>query len=515
MDDVTKEAEEDFDTVANEVVVGGAVDLLLGERVFPGGIAIEDVSFLARVFTGEDFGDGLAHDTLGIRGATRGEIHGEFLRRGISASCWFNLHKERKNICTEDLFAFGEAVTEVAKGLLGLIVLTKVFDTELLFKLDETGIADEHPCINVRAGKEGVEVVMVAGNETADGIFKCCRGVITGLADAFIEGLQFLGGKAAKVLAHETDAAVAEELSPAEGQEGVAGFERSLDAINGTAGGKAVVEAGLDLPGEKAAEVSLGDVGPRAEGIWFTHGVGHKDVDDLLGEAGEFADMGAEDGLDLAHGVQAVEGKVEGLVVLQCRAGGVAIGDDIEDGLGHGGGAKLGHGVFGGLDSFGVFIFLAATGATPEAVAIIAAIVGIPEKNGPKLRGGQNTFAAQGLSGQTPGFGVRVLKAGDGGGEHALGQQILLHAQDTRPRGADVTALTAIAAPLGGQAFVRLKNDSAASLHNGLTPILFGNRPPNGGVAQIQRHIDFSVENASVFAQVLRRRIKPLWWLSF
>ena len=316
VDDVTKEAEEDFDTVANEVVVGGAVDLLLGERVFPGGIAIEDVSFLARVFTGEDFGDGLAHDTLGIRGATRGEIHGEFLRRGISASCWFNLHKERKNICTEDRFAFGEAVAETAEGLLGLFVLTEVFDTEGRIELGKAGIADKHVFVGVRAREKGVEVVMVAGNEISNGFLEVTRSVTTGLADALIERLQFCGDKGAERLAHEADADVAEEFGPAEGKEGIAGFERSLDAIDGTTRRKAVVEAGFDLSGEKAAKVGLGNLGPGAEGIGLALRVGHEGVNDLLGEAGEFADMGTEDGLSLLHGVQAVEGKVEGLVVL-------------------------------------------------------------------------------------------------------------------------------------------------------------------------------------------------------
>ena len=149
----------------------------------------------------------------------------------------------------------------------------------------------------------------------------------------------------------------------------------------------------------------------------------------------------------------------------------------------------MGHGVFGGLDLFGVFlIFLAATG-TPEAVAIVATVVGIPEEDGPKLGGSQHAFAAQGLGGQAPGFGVRVLESGDGGSEHALGHQIIFHAQDTRPRGANVTTLTAIAAPIGGQTLVRLEDDGAASLHDGLAPILLGNGPPDGGVAQIQRHI--------------------------
>ena len=376
---------------------------------------------------------------------------------------------------------------------MGLFILAEVFNAECRIELGEAGIADQHIFVGVRAGEEGVEVVMVAGNEVADGFLEVARGVTTGLADALIERLQFRGGKGTERLAHEADADVAEKLGPAEGQESFAGFKRGFYAIDGTTRGEAVVETGLDLSGEEAAKISLGDVGPSTEGIGLTLGVGHEGMDDLLGEAGEFTNMGAENVFGLAHGVQAIEGEIEGLVVFQGGAGGITVGDDIEDGLGHGGGAKLGHGVFGGLDLFGVFlIFLAATGA-PEAIAIVAAVVGIPEKDGPKLGGGQHTFVAQGLSSQTPGFGVRMLETGDGGGEHALGQQILLHAQDTRPRGADVAALTAITATIGGQAFVRLKNDSAASLHNGLTPILFGNRPPNGGVAQIQRHIDFSV----------------------
>ena len=154
----------------------------------------------------------------------------------------------------------------------------------------------------------------------------------------------------------------------------------------------------------------------------------------------------------------------------------------------------MGHGVFGGLGLFGVFlIFLTAPGATPEAVAVITAVVGIPEKNGPKLGDGQHAFAAQGLGGQAPGFGVRVLEASDDGGKHALGQQIFLHAQDTRPRGADVAALTTIPTTVRGQALIRFKDDGAASLHDGFAPILFGNGPSNGGVAQIQRHINLPV----------------------
>ena len=85
VDDVAEEAEEDFDSVADEVVVGGAVDVGLGERVFLGGIAIEDAAFRAGVFAGEDFGDGLAHDALGVGCAAGGEGRGEFFGRRLLA----------------------------------------------------------------------------------------------------------------------------------------------------------------------------------------------------------------------------------------------------------------------------------------------------------------------------------------------------------------------------------------------------------------------------------------------
>ena len=85
VDDVAEEAEEDLDSVADEVVVGGAVDVGLGEGVFLGGIAIEDAAFRAGVFAGEDFGDGLAHDALGVGCAAGGEGRGEFFGRRLLA----------------------------------------------------------------------------------------------------------------------------------------------------------------------------------------------------------------------------------------------------------------------------------------------------------------------------------------------------------------------------------------------------------------------------------------------
>ena len=312
VDDVAKKAEEDFDTVANEVVVGGAIDVLLWEGVFLSGISIEDAAFRAGVFAGEDFGDGLAHDALRIGGASGGKGGGKL----VELLFGFVLHKKGKDVVTEDLFTLGEAVAETAEGLLGLIVLAEVFDTEGRIELGKAGIADKHVFVGVRAREKGVEVVMVAGNEISNGFLEVTRSVTTGLADALIERLQFCGDKGAERLAHEADADVAEEFGPAEGKEGIAGFERSLDAIDGTTRRKAVVEAGFDLSGEKAAKVGLGNLGPGAEGIGLALRVGHEGVNDLLGEAGEFADMGTEDGLSLLHGVQAVEGKVEGLVVL-------------------------------------------------------------------------------------------------------------------------------------------------------------------------------------------------------
>ena len=373
---------------------------------------------------------------------------------------------------------------------MGLVVLAEVFDSEGGVELGETGIADEHVLVGVRSGEEGVEVVVVTGGEGSDSFLEVAGGVSSGLADTVVEGLQFLGGEGAEGLAHEADADVAEEFGPAEGEEGVTGFERGLDAVDGAARGEAVVEAGLDLAGEEPAEVGFGDLGPGAEGIGFAHGVGHEDVDNVFREAGEFADVGAEDGLGLAHGTETVEGEVEGLVVLQGRAGGVAAGDDVEDGLGHGCGAVFLHGLFGVLDLFCVvFVFL--LGTAPKAVAVVAAVVGVPKEDGPELGRGQFPFPAQGLRGQAPGLGVGVFEAGHGGSEHALGQEIIFHAQDARPRGADVAALAAVAASIRCQAFVRLKNHGSASLHDGFASILLGNRPPDGGVTQIQRHVDF------------------------
>ena len=83
VDDVTEKAEEDFDAVANEVVVGGAVDVLLGEGVFLGGIAIKDITFFAWVLAGEDVGDSLTHDALGIGGTSRRKGRREFIGRRI------------------------------------------------------------------------------------------------------------------------------------------------------------------------------------------------------------------------------------------------------------------------------------------------------------------------------------------------------------------------------------------------------------------------------------------------
>ena len=500
LDDVPQQTEQYLNSVTDQMVIGLTIDILLRQRVLLGGVTVEHPTRGPRILAAEDGLRRFTHHLGRIRGAA-----GRQRRTDLLVRLDFDLmpfDQQRHKLSLRHGFALEERVTDDTELPLRLLILTEnILAPDPTIQSRASGITRQGGIL-VRDIEERVQIVAAAPGHLPDSLLE----IDTGIASVFLYiGVKFrhlFGRKPAhQAVPLDVHANPAQQSGPTESQEGIRRLAGHLQTGYRAGGDDAVIKTGLGLPKEIASHIGLRDSWHITQRVGLLQRIGHQRHDHALIQPRQNARVRLQNATDFLCHDATGKGHALFAVTVDRSLLRLTARNDFQDRFSHAGGAFFLHLTLGGFNLLGIF-FVRLRGlaqlAAPQAVAVISAVVRIPEQHCPELFGRQFP-AMKRLRGQSPRLERKVTPLGNLGRDDALVQEKGLHSGDTLARGTDVTALPTERTTLHCQTPIGFENHRPApehARHAAFHPVnrrlrpLRG-RPTDRRVPQVQRNQNF------------------------